>query len=174
LRIMPPPLNQRRGITFFTQAAPFVSSFVEELNMALEKHKPGCGLSRTQRGWISFCVMAIIVTNSVCWARFERAGPGMYSLAALSWIFRHSKIPWELLLSLSVRVVLGRHGIKEGSLVEPTFRIPSVGILEYCAQFANFSRKNREVVKCRSNMRAKSWITSGWWRGCMTNWVLER
>lgn len=103
---------------FFSKAAPFVSSFVEALNMAIEDHKPGRGLSRIQRGWISFCIMAILVTNSVCWARFERAGPGRYSLAALSWIFCHSKIPWELLLSMSVRVVLARYGIKEGSLIE--------------------------------------------------------
>ena len=115
---MPPSLKQRRGITFFTQAAPFVSSFVEALNVALEKHKPGCGLSRIQKGWICFCIMAILMTNSVCWARFERAGLGRYSLAALSWIFRQSKIPWELLLTMSVRVVLSRYGIKEGSLVE--------------------------------------------------------
>lgn len=103
---------------FFSKAAPFVSSFVEALNIAIEKHKPGCGLSRIQRGWVSFCIMAILVTNSVCWARFERAGLGQYSLGALSWIFRHSKIPWELLLSMSVRVILSRYGIKEGSLVE--------------------------------------------------------
>jgi hypothetical protein len=103
---------------FFSKAAPFVSSFVEALNSAIEKHKPGCGLSRIQRGWISFCIMAILVTNSVCWARFERAGLGQYSLAALSWIFRHSKIPWELLLVMSVRVILSRYDIKEGSLVE--------------------------------------------------------
>lgn len=103
---------------FFTQAAPFVSSFVEALNTAIEKHKPGWGLSRIQRGWISFCIMAILVTNSVCWARFERAGLGRYSLAALSWVFRHSKIPWEMLLTMSVRVVLSRYAINEGSLVE--------------------------------------------------------
>ena len=123
MRIMCPALTQQnyRGtffIMFFTQAAPFVSSFVEALNLAIEKHKPGCALSRTQRGWISFCIMAILITNSVCWARFERAGLGGYSLAALSWVFRHSKIPWELLLVISVRVILKRYGIKEGSLVE--------------------------------------------------------
>jgi hypothetical protein len=28
-------------------------------------------------------------------------------MAALSWMFRHSKIPWEHLLVASVRVILG-------------------------------------------------------------------
>jgi len=60
--------------------------------------------------------MAILVTNSVCWARFERASLGNYSLAALSWMFRRSKIPWELLFQMGVRVVLRKYGITEGVL----------------------------------------------------------
>jgi len=38
-------------------------------------------------------------------------------MAALSWMFRHSKIPWEDLLVASVRVILCHHGITSGSLV---------------------------------------------------------
>jgi DDE superfamily endonuclease len=59
----------------------------------------------------------VLVTNSICWARFERASLGTYSLAALSWMFRHSKIPWDHLLMASVRVILRHHGITSGSLV---------------------------------------------------------
>jgi hypothetical protein len=59
----------------------------------------------------------VLVTNSICWARFERASLGTYSLAALSWMFRHSKIPWDHLLVASVRVILRHHGITSGSLV---------------------------------------------------------
>jgi hypothetical protein len=58
-----------------------------------------------------------LVTNSICWARFERASLGTYSLAALSWMFRHAKIPWEHLLVASVRVMLASYGITGGSLV---------------------------------------------------------
>ncbi|RPI99593.1 MAG: transposase, partial [Deltaproteobacteria bacterium] len=74
-------------------------------------------MSCTQRWWISFCIMGIMVTNSVCWARFERSGLGQYTLAALSWVFRRSKIPWEELLCKSTRVVLKRYGIREGTLL---------------------------------------------------------
>jgi hypothetical protein len=102
---------------FFAQAAPFIASFVEELNRTIETHKPGLGLSATQRGWLSFCIMGILLTNSVCWARFERAGLGRYSMAALCWVFCHAKIPWDLLLQRSVRVILTRYGITEGSLL---------------------------------------------------------
>jgi hypothetical protein len=52
--------------------------------------------------------MAIMLTNTIGWARFERAGLGRYSQAALSWMFRHAKLPWEKLFQMSVRVVLRR------------------------------------------------------------------
>ena len=74
-------------------------------------------MSAMQRTWLAFCVTAVLVTNSICWARFERASLGTYSLAALSWMFRHSKIPWDHLLVASVRVILRHHGITSGSLV---------------------------------------------------------
>ena len=75
------------------------------------------GMSTMQRAWLAFCVTAVLVTNSICWARFERASLGSYSLAALSWMFRHSKIPWDELLVASVRVILRHYGLHSGSLV---------------------------------------------------------
>jgi len=41
-----------------------------------------------------------VITNSLCWARFERVGLGRYSQAALSWVFCRAKLPWEWLLAL--------------------------------------------------------------------------
>ena len=74
-------------------------------------------MSVTQRTWLAFCITAVLVTNSICWARFERASLGTYAMAALSWMFRHSKVPWEHLLVASVRVILRHHGITSGTLV---------------------------------------------------------
>jgi len=102
---------------FIKTPLPFVQAFVAELHEALETYQPGTGLSRLQRYWLSFCLMGILVSNSVCWARFERASLGHYSLAALSWMFRQSKIPWECLLQMSVRVILGKYGVTHGFLV---------------------------------------------------------
>lgn len=98
-------------------ALPFVTEFIEALDEAIKKHNPGCSLSRIHKTWLSFCIMAILITNSVCWARFERASLRKYSMSALSWMFRHSKIPWNLLLCMSIKVILCRFGIKEGVLV---------------------------------------------------------
>src|SRR5215813_7085557 len=97
--------------------APFVSAFVDAVDAAIRTHQPHHALSVTQRTWLAFCITAVLVTNSICWARFERASLGAYAMAALSWMFRHSKIPWDHLLVASVRVILRHHGLTSGSLV---------------------------------------------------------
>jgi hypothetical protein len=97
--------------------APFVSAFVDAVDAAIREHHPSRGLSAIQRTWLAFCVTAVLVTNSICWARFARASLGTYALAALSWMFRHSKIPWDELLVASVRVILRHYGITSGNLV---------------------------------------------------------
>jgi hypothetical protein len=96
---------------------PFIEDFINELNKGLKSYKPDEGLNRIQRGWIGFCLMGIILTNSVCWARFERVSLGKYKLGALSWMFRKSKIPWEMMLQVSIAIVLKQYGISEGTLV---------------------------------------------------------
>jgi hypothetical protein len=97
--------------------APFVSAFIDAVDDAIRAYQPHHGMSAMQRAWLAFCVTAVVVTNSICWARFARASLGTYSLAALSWMFRHSKIPWDELLVASVRVILHHHGITSGSLL---------------------------------------------------------
>lgn len=44
---------------------PFVKTFVDELDNGLRAHEPGKGLSSTQRKWLGFCLMVILLTNSV-------------------------------------------------------------------------------------------------------------
>jgi hypothetical protein len=86
------------------------------LNEAIKTICPEKQLSRTQQYWLSFCVMAIMVTNSVCWSRFQKVGIGQYRIGALSWMFRKSRIPWESLLQVSVCMILQRYGITEGNI----------------------------------------------------------
>jgi hypothetical protein len=102
---------------FFHKPLPFVKAFVSELSDAIEKCRPGSRLSSIQEWWLSFCITAIVISNGISWSQFERASLGKYSQAALSWMFRHSKIPWEMLLEVSVRTVLRKFGITEGVLV---------------------------------------------------------
>jgi len=101
----------------FGAPLPFVKAFVDQIDEAIEQHQPQARLSTAQRAWLSFCIMAVLICNAVCWAQFERASLGAYSVSALSWMFRHSKIPWDLLLPMSTRVILRRHGLHTGVLV---------------------------------------------------------
>src|SRR5882724_621836 len=97
--------------------APFVSAFVDAVDAAIRVHQPHHAMAVTQRTWLAFCLTAVLVTNSLGWARFARASLGTYALAALSWMFRHRKLPWAQLLVASVWVILRHHGITWGTLV---------------------------------------------------------
>lgn len=100
----------------FNEPLPFIQDYVSRLNEAIKICCPERELSRIQQHWLSFCVMAIMVTNSVCWSRFQKVGAGQYRVSALSWMFKKSRIPWEILLQLSVSIILKNYGITEGNL----------------------------------------------------------
>ncbi len=97
--------------------APFVSACVDAVDEVMREHHAGRGMSAMPRTWLALCVTAVLVTNSSCWARLARASLGTYALAALSWMFRHRKRPWDELLVASVRVILRHYGRTCGSLV---------------------------------------------------------
>ena len=102
---------------FIGESLPFVTKFVDEVDASLRRIDPAAGMSRLQKSWLSFCLLAIMVTNSVCWKRFERASLGKRSHASLSWMFRQSQVFWQFLLRVSVSVIVERYGITEGVLV---------------------------------------------------------
>lgn len=102
---------------FIIQPLPFVCHFIEAIDETLATYHPGWQLSRLQKAWLSFCVMAVLLTNQINWAQFERTSLGRYRMAALCWMFRHSKILWERLLPVSVRLLLRCYGIRKGVLV---------------------------------------------------------
>ena len=101
----------------FTQPLSFIREFVEELDRGIRQCAPNRKLSTVQRYWLSFCLMGILLSNQVCWAAFARVGLGGYSQAALSWMFRHSKLLWPLLLHVSILLILNKYNITEGELV---------------------------------------------------------
>jgi hypothetical protein len=101
----------------FTTPLPFIKEFIDPLDQGIRECAPTRKLSKAQRWWLSFCLMGILLSNSVCWAAFERVGLGGYQQAALSWMFRGSKLLWPLLLHVSIMLVLRHYGITEGVLV---------------------------------------------------------
>ncbi len=51
----------------------FIENYINSLDLAIQTYCPESKLTRLQKYWIAFCITAILVTNSVCWAQFQRA-----------------------------------------------------------------------------------------------------
>lgn len=98
------------------QVLPFIRDFINLLTISISAEYPAFHITKTQKLWISFCLTGILLTNTICWARFERASFGGWLEPALSWMFRRSKIDWSKLLNGSIRVILKKYGIESGSL----------------------------------------------------------
>lgn len=96
---------------------PFILEFVEQLNNSLSKLDANRTLTRIQKSWISFCIYGILITNTVCWAKFERFSFGQMTVACISWMFRKSKIAWDLLLQASVNQIIQQYHLQEGILL---------------------------------------------------------
>jgi hypothetical protein len=75
---------KRGEVKMLLKTIPFVEEFVKELDLCLGRHNPQLRLTFSQRYWLSFCLSGILLTNSVCWARFERASLGKYTKSVLS------------------------------------------------------------------------------------------
>lgn len=99
-----------------SQILPFVRNYINLLSSSLAIHYPAYRLTKTQCLWLSFCLTGILLTNSICWARFERASFGTWLTSSLSWMFRQSKIDWDKLFKTSILVILRKYGITEGTL----------------------------------------------------------
>ncbi len=95
---------------------PFIKEYISSINTVLQQKEPGVSLSRLQCAWITFVLMGILITNSLCWSRFARFGLGAYQPAAMSWMFRKSQIVWSYILEASVRHLLVCYGITYGYL----------------------------------------------------------
>jgi len=57
----------------FGKPLPFVTKFIVMLNVEIKEHKSCLGLSGIQSTWLSFCIMGILITDSICWTRFKRS-----------------------------------------------------------------------------------------------------
>jgi hypothetical protein len=101
----------------FLQPLPFIREYLNSLQEAIKEENQNYRLSTIQKTWLAFCLMGILITNSICWQKFERAGFKRYTRLGLSAMFRRARIPWNRLLVCSVRSILKKYGIKEGILI---------------------------------------------------------
>ena len=93
-----------------------VGKYVGQLSAEMERKEGKRVLTWHQKAWMEFMLMCLIVTESVCWRQYVRVGLGRYSEALLSYYFR-CEMNWELLLTISTRIVLESFGTYEGIVV---------------------------------------------------------
>jgi hypothetical protein len=99
------------------EGLPFIRDYISAVNTAIKQQDPGKSLTRIQSYWLSFVILGLLVTNSLCWKRFEKFSLGRYSTAGLSWMFCKARIAWESLLQASIIHLFSAYGIKSGTLV---------------------------------------------------------
>ena len=85
---------------------PLVLEYIDLINVEIKKICSINQLSDIQKLWLGFCITCMIVTNSLCWALFERVSLVGYKAQTLSWMLYHERIPWELLLKISTIAIL--------------------------------------------------------------------
>ena len=100
---------------FFSKPLSLCTMFIENLSVSLQTIG-GNKLSRTQKLWFSICLTGILVTNSVCWKKFERSGFGKFTSNALSKMFRKNKISWDMILMASSLNIFKQYEITNGTL----------------------------------------------------------
>jgi DDE superfamily endonuclease len=96
---------------------PFIRNYIASVNKLIQQNNPDHKLSRLQSYWLGFIILGLLVTNSFCWARYERFGLGRYTVKQMSWMFRRAQIMWSLLLQASVKHLISAYRIQYGVLV---------------------------------------------------------
>lgn len=98
------------------QPLPCATTYIDQLCAALRELKVSAKLSIVQKLWLTTVLMGIVMTRKLNWAAFERSTLNECRQGALRWMFSHSKMPWELLIHASTKVLIKHYGITSGTL----------------------------------------------------------
>ena len=98
------------------QPLPCATTYTDQLCQALQELKASAKLSVTQKIWITTVLMGIIITRKLNWAAFERSTLNEYRQDGLRWMFSHSKMPWDLLINASTKIVIKHYAVTSGTL----------------------------------------------------------
>ena len=95
----------------------FISEYVKSLNEQLELLNAESKLSTSQVCWLGFVLSAIIISNTICWAVFERISNKKHKSTKLMGMFRRAKLPWDKLIIASIHLILKRYELTDGVLL---------------------------------------------------------
>jgi hypothetical protein len=99
------------------QISSFISTYIADITAAIKKNDSEYSLTKRQIYWLSFCLMGILLTNELNWSKYSRMSMQTYKIGALSWMFRYSKINFELLFRKSILQILTTYGIRSGHII---------------------------------------------------------
>lgn len=115
-------------------------SFVTDINLYAQKLGTK-RLSTCQQQFLTFCVFSMVMLSSLNFAAFAVAAFGAYGARALSWMFHHSKIDWNLLLNAAVSKVLLDHNVSAAHIgIDDTDRTRSKVIKILWGVFKTFDK----------------------------------
>jgi hypothetical protein len=95
----------------------FVKDYISDLSFQIALHDPSYRLSTIQAKWLSFCLTCLLLCNEFNWSCYSRLSFNYYKISALSWMFRHSKINFDVLFRRSIAHILSTYGLDCGHLI---------------------------------------------------------
>ena len=98
------------------QSLPCATTYIDQLCEALRELTASAKLSMAQKLWLTTVLMGIVITRKLNWAAFERSTLNEYRQDGLRWMFSHSKMPWESLISASTKALIKHYSITSGTL----------------------------------------------------------
>ncbi len=96
-------------------ALPHLCEYVNSLNNQLREDGHGA-MTRLQSGMLCFVLLGMLVTQSLCWARLERASGGAVRSKALSKWLHHGMKVWDFILKASTKALMKKFEVGSGVL----------------------------------------------------------
>lgn len=95
----------------------FVRTYIDSISGSLSTSNPEYRLTLIQKSWLGFCLMGILLSNSVNWSVYSRLSLGRYSVSCLSWMFRKSCLNFDLLFEHSIYNILLAYDLESGHIL---------------------------------------------------------
>lgn len=95
----------------------FVRTYIDSISGSLSTSNPEYRLTLIQKSWLGFCLMGILLSNSVNWSVYSRLSLGHYSVSCLSWMFRKSCLNFDLLFEHSIYNILLAYDLESGHIL---------------------------------------------------------
>lgn len=120
---------------------PEATSFISRLNSYLIQDGKK-SLSNRQINFLALTITMMMLLGQLCWYAMSRAIFNQYTAQALSWMFHHSKIPWQKLFEAAIYVCFSSFAISNVTLlVDDTFRPRSKIIKKIFGVFKALDKK---------------------------------